>query len=86
MGRQQGQTFNDREAIREHGRPERERKRVRSMQRVEAVALPAVGQSYVLAGYGTVKVKAARKGSVTIKYKKGNIEKETTVHPDLFNL
>lgn len=79
-------TYNDRVAIREHGRRVREQKRVREMQRVESARLPKPGHSYTIEGYGTVLVLTAKKGSVKIRYKVRGGEKETTVHPNRFNL
>lgn len=86
MPRNQNETWNDREALRHVGRAAPEKQRVKSMQNVERVKLPKVGRSYTIAGYGVVKVITASKGSVKIKYKKGAVEKETSVHPRLFNL
>lgn len=79
-------TYNDREAIREHGRAAREDERVKSMKKVEGARLPKPGHKYTIDGYGTVLVLTASKGSVKIRYKIRGVEKETTVHPNRFDL
>jgi hypothetical protein len=86
MARTRFEIRNDWEAMRDCGRSGREAARVRQMQQVASATLPEVGQNYIIDNYGVVTVIAARTGSVKIKYKKGKVEKETWVHPRLFNL